>query len=215
MKKFLLSCVVGAIGIAFGYSQASVTFAPITLPTAGAAGVYNRTNIYNGALKLTSLTFDTSAMTGATNFNFLVFDAARSMPLCGAVNGTNEIHYTNSGYAYFVQYSSNMNFGAAGSVSRLGVNSNVNSMGAVSVITLSPNLSNYTFTASNWTDAAFTRCPQRATLSVISNIIGSVTTYTWPDGVYFARGITLSNTTGSAAFTGAGITVTVKGIPYM
>lgn len=170
------------------------------------------TNLLNGAGTLYQITFVApDAATATTNMAFTVYDSPLSNSKGGGVH-LNSIAYTNAGYTTYVPYFSNYNFGAAGSASTLGVNSNVNYAGVASVITGSSVLSNYLVTTPVAVAAGnYLRTPLLSGVALTN----TTTTFTFPTGLRFGMGLTLTNTqTGGAAAMLTPMTVTIYYRPY-
>ena len=206
MKKLLIIASLFFASLTSYAEQINV----VTLPAATVC-----TNLYDGGTKLTEIVFDPTASSAiATNLSFKLFDAAKIMPYIGGagagVNITNGIVYTNAGYVTYTYGISNMNWLAAGSAPVLGLNSNRSPEGVTMTITNSSVLSNTLVTVSNWNAGALVVCPIRASGSVPSN---ATYTLSFPNGLYFARGITLSNAAGGGATIG-GYTITLTHTPF-
>jgi hypothetical protein len=170
------------------------------------------TNLINGAGTLYQIEFYApDATTATTNMAFSIYDSPLSNSKGGGVH-LNSIAYTNTGYTTYVAYTSNMNWGAAGSVNIAGVNAFTNYGGAITYITNSSVLSNYLVTTPVVTAGGNVLRPKLFSGVALTN---TTTTFTFPSGIRFGMGLTLTNTqVGGTAAMLTPMTVTLYYRPY-
>ena len=173
----------------------------LTIPNASL-----QTNLIDGPCSVYSITFNPLACASVTtNLVYELRDSPRvNTPRSGTATA-NILEYTNTGYTYYTKVISNMNWGFAG-LAILGVNSNVNYAGVITTITNSPVLSNYMFTVSNFQAGAAALRPVKISGGALTN---TTTVVTFPDGMPFALGVSMTNKAGVAAIQ-TGYTITIE-----
>jgi len=145
------------------------------------------TNLWSGATRVYSISMVDSTGTSGTNFSWLIYDSPYSQLKAPGFIVTNGIAWTNTGYATFTQFKSNMNFNVVGANI---LNSITNYEGVVTTITNSAVLSNYVYTLSNWS-SGYTINKLKLAGVTTSNAV--TTTFEFADGLWFGKGITITN----------------------
>ena len=206
MKKILSSLISLVVAVG-AFAQTETTTIPIPQ-------LSRQTNLYNGGTRLYAFTVDLTGMASATTVSNVAFELRDSpksnIPRSGTATD-NILEYTNSGYTSYATYVSNMNYLAAGSKLMQGVNVYTNYAGVVTTITNSSALSNYTFTTAVTVDGFVALRPVKVSGIANSNVI---TRFEFPSGIWFGRGITITNKTGAAAFLD-GAKVTLEHTPNL
>ena len=207
MKKLI--SVLSLVGIAGSLLAQSWTLTTVTVPNA-----ITCTNLYNGPTRLLSMSITRQGTGTVATTGFKIFDSPRIQPYIGGAgageNITNGIVFTNAGYYFFSQVCSNINFN--GTNPTKDINAFTNYAGVVTTITNSSALSNYCFSVSNNVAGVLMTNRLVFTGSAPTN---TTTTFDFSSvgGIWFGKGLSLSNSVAGAFGNGDTVQLTHDPIP--